>query len=82
MLAETEQTVRQHNFVQRLPEVAAAQVLVLLRQGDVAAAARLAQAHTLPLSQARVFLAQGEPAAALAVLGASAPADGSPGLAG
>ena len=39
MLAETEQSVRQNNFVHRIPEVAAAQVLVLLRQGDVAAAA-------------------------------------------
>ena len=43
MLAETEQSVRQNNFVQRLPEVAAAQVLTLLRQGDVAAAAQLAR---------------------------------------
>jgi LuxR family transcriptional regulator, maltose regulon positive regulatory protein len=56
------------NYVQRLPEVAAAQVLVMLRLGDAAAAERLAQAHTLPLSQARVRLAQGQPAAALAVL--------------
>ncbi len=68
MLAETERTVRRNNYVQRLPDVAAAQVLVLLRQGNVAAAARLAQDHNLPLSQARVFLAQGQPAAALAVL--------------
>ncbi len=68
MLAETEQSVRQKNFVQRMPEVAAAQVLTLLRQGNVAAAAHLAQTHDLPLSQARVFLAQGDPSAALAVL--------------
>ena len=51
-----------------MPEVAAAQVLVLLRQGDPAAAARLAQAHELPLSRARVLLAQGDPSAALAAL--------------
>ena len=68
MLAETEQTVRQKNFVQRIPEVAAAQVLVLLRKGDLAAAAHLAQIHELPLSQARVYLAQGDPTNALAVL--------------
>jgi LuxR family transcriptional regulator, maltose regulon positive regulatory protein len=68
MLAETEQTVRRENYAQRLPEVAAVQVLVMLRLGDAAAAERLAQAHTLPLSQARVRLAQGQPAAALAVL--------------
>ena len=68
MLAETEQSVRQNNFVQRMPEVAAAQVLTLLRQGDLAAAARLAQTHDLPISQARVLLAQGDTSAALAVL--------------
>jgi LuxR family maltose regulon positive regulatory protein len=39
-----------------------------LCQGDVAAAAHVAQAHELPLSQARVHLAQGDPTAALAVL--------------
>ena len=68
MLAETEQTVRKNNFVHRIPEVAAAQVLVLLRQGDLSAAAHLAQTHLLPISQARVHLAQGDPSAALAVL--------------
>ena len=68
LLAETEQTVRQNNFVHRIPEVAAAQVLILLRQGDLSAAAHLAQAHNLPFSQARVLLAQGDPSAALAVL--------------
>ncbi len=68
MLAETEQTVRRNNYVQRLPDVAVVQVLVLLRQGDVAAAARLVQDHKLPLSQARVLLAQRQPAAAFAVL--------------
>ena len=68
LLAEAEQFVRQHNFVYRMPEVAAAQVLTLLRQGNLAAAAHLAQTHELPLSQARVHLAQGDPSAALAVL--------------
>ena len=61
--------MRRHNFVFRMPDVAAAQVLTLLRQGHLAAAAHLAQAHDLPLSQARVHLAQGDPSAALAVLG-------------
>jgi LuxR family transcriptional regulator, maltose regulon positive regulatory protein len=41
----------------------------LLRQGDLVAAAHLAQTHSLPLSQARVHLAQGDTTAALAVLG-------------
>jgi LuxR family maltose regulon positive regulatory protein len=68
MLAETEQSVRHHNFVFRTPEVAAAQVLTLLRQGDLAAAAHLAQTHDLPISRARVFLAQGDTSEALVVL--------------
>jgi LuxR family maltose regulon positive regulatory protein len=68
MLAETEQSVRQNGFVRRMPEVAAAQVLTLLQQGSLAAAAHLAQTHDLPLTRARVHLAQGDPTAALAVL--------------
>ena len=58
LLARVKQTVRQKNFVQRMPEVAAAQVPVLLRQGDLAAAGHLAQTHSLPLGQARVLLAR------------------------
>ncbi len=68
LLAEADQSVRQHNFVQRVPEIAAAQVLTRLRQGDVAAAAQLAQTHDLPVSQARVFLARGDAAKSLALL--------------
>jgi LuxR family maltose regulon positive regulatory protein len=68
ILAQADQSARQRNFVFRIPEVAAAQVVVLLRQGKPAAAATLAQAHELPLSQARVLLAQGDPAAAQAKL--------------
>jgi LuxR family maltose regulon positive regulatory protein len=71
ILEKTDQSVRQRNFVHRIPEVAAAQVLALLRQGRpeaVAVAAHLADTHKLPLSQARVHLAQGNPSAALAVL--------------
>ncbi|HEU0000118.1 MAG TPA: LuxR C-terminal-related transcriptional regulator [Ktedonobacteraceae bacterium] len=68
LLAETSQSARQKNFVYRIPEVAAAQVLTLLRRGNLAAAAHLAQAHDLPISQARVYMAQGDTHAALAVL--------------
>jgi LuxR family maltose regulon positive regulatory protein len=68
ILGEAEQFVRQHNFVHRMPEVAAAQVRLLLHQGDLAAAAQLAEKHDLPISRARVHLAQGDTSAALAVL--------------
>jgi len=61
VLAEAEQSVRQNSFVHRMPEVAAAQVLSLLRQGNLSAAASLHRTHDLPISRARVLLAQGRP---------------------
>ena len=74
ILAKADQSVRQHNFVHRIPELAAAQVRALLRQGplphqgNLAAAAHLAQTYELPISQARVHLAQGDTGEALASL--------------
>jgi LuxR family maltose regulon positive regulatory protein len=68
ILAEADRATRQHDFVLQVPEVAAAQVLAFLRLGDVAAAAHVAQAKELPLSEARVHLAVGDPSGALAVL--------------
>lgn len=68
VVAQADQSVRQYNFVLRIPEVAAVQVLTLLRQGNLTAAAHVAETHQLPLSQARVHLAQRNPSAALAVL--------------
>ncbi len=68
LAAEAYQAARQRNFMYRMPEVAAAHVLMLLHQGQLEAAAQVAQAHELPISQARVQLAQGNPSAALAVL--------------
>jgi LuxR family maltose regulon positive regulatory protein len=68
MLARVSQSARQQNFVYRFPEIASAQVLTLLRQGNLAVAAQLAETHQLPLSQARVSLAQGDTSSALDVL--------------
>lgn len=67
-LEEAETFTRQHNLLFRLPDVAAAQLLTLLRQGDLTAAAHLAEKHDLPISQARVCLAQGDTRGALALL--------------
>lgn len=67
-LGQTAQAARQRNFVLRLPEVAAAQGVLLLRQKHLAAAAQLAHHYDLPMSQARIALAKGNPAAALATL--------------
>ena len=68
ILAKAEAFVRRNNFMFRLPEIVAAQVLTLLRQGNPADAGHLAQTHNLPLSRARVHLAQDDPATALALL--------------
>jgi LuxR family transcriptional regulator, maltose regulon positive regulatory protein len=68
MLAEAENSVRQHNFVHRIPEVAAAQVLVLLGRNNPKAAALLAETHGLPMSRAKVHLFEGNAAEALALL--------------
>src|SRR5262249_44125754 len=67
-LAEAHQRALERKFVYRLPDVVAGQVVVCLHQGNLAEAARLAQTHDNALNRARVCLAQGEPAAALAVL--------------
>ena len=68
ILAKVDQSVRQRNFLHRMPEVASVQVLTLLRQGNVAVAGQLAQTYNIPLSQARVHLARGETSEALPVL--------------
>lgn len=68
ILAKTDESARQHNFIHRMPEIAAARVLTFLRQGNLAQAVQLVQTYRLPLSQARVLLAQGDPSTALAVL--------------
>ncbi len=68
LLAQAEQSARQKNFLPRLTEIGAVQVLVLLRQGQLASAAQLASQYELPLVQARVLVAQDDPSAALALL--------------
>jgi LuxR family maltose regulon positive regulatory protein len=68
ILNEAEVYVLNHNFEFRMPDVAAAQVLALLPQGDLTTAANLAKKYELPFSLARVHLAEGDPNAALAVL--------------
>ncbi len=68
LLGQTWQSVRERRFVHRMPEVAAAQVLTLLHQGNVTAAAGLAETYELPLSQARVHLARRDASAAHATL--------------
>jgi LuxR family maltose regulon positive regulatory protein len=68
VLAQAEQKTRQNSFTFRLPEIAAAQVMIHLRQGTIDAAAQIAQQNTIPLFQARVLIAQKDPSAALKIL--------------
>jgi LuxR family maltose regulon positive regulatory protein len=68
LLTEAEQFVRQHDFMFRMPDVAAAQVLTLLQRDNLAAAHDLTQKYELPISHARVHLAQGDTGEALALL--------------
>lgn len=68
MLAQAEQSAHQRNFPLRLPEIAAVQVLTLIRQGLLTAAVQVARQYELPLSQARVLIAQNDPSSALVVL--------------
>ncbi|MEZ4683220.1 MAG: hypothetical protein R2932_54330 [Caldilineaceae bacterium] len=69
-LTQTITFMRQANFTRHLDEVVATQVLVLLAQDEVAQAAALAESQDLPLSQARVCLAQGDFDRALALIAA------------
>ncbi len=70
ILARAEADARARNFALRLPEIASAQAQLALAQGDIAAAARLAENVKQPLLQARVLLAQGNARAALPILDA------------
>ncbi len=68
ILDETEQFVRQKQFNHWLGEITAVRIQTLLHQGNLAATAQLAESHDLPLSQARIHLAQGDPDAAMTKL--------------
>jgi LuxR family transcriptional regulator, maltose regulon positive regulatory protein len=68
ILAETSQSAHQPLYSHRLPEVIAEQAILLLRQGDLAGAERLAQAHNLSVIQARIHINRGESPAALRLL--------------
>jgi len=70
LLSQAKQFMSQGNFVDRMPDVVDVQVRVLLQEDNLLEAARLADNNALPLSQARVHLAQGYPAKAVALLDA------------
>jgi len=75
------ETALRHGWVQRAAELARWLVVVHLREGRLPAAARLADAHRLVRSRARVALAQGRPAEARTLLEAWLTTPPGPGLA-
>ncbi|MBE9918157.1 LuxR family transcriptional regulator [Paenibacillus donghaensis] len=68
VLARADRSARQQHFLNQIPHIAEVQVLILLHQGDVEEADRLAQQYGLQFSKARVHLAKDHPTAALDVL--------------
>jgi LuxR family maltose regulon positive regulatory protein len=68
LLTQTRQSANHKNFTRWLAEIAAVQVLTLIRQGQLTAAAELSQQYELPMSLARVLLAQRNTSAALVIL--------------
>lgn len=68
LVAEAERAARQQQLDALLPEIAAVQVRLLLDLGDPAGAAQYVDRYDHPASRARVRLANGDAAAALALL--------------
>jgi LuxR family transcriptional regulator, maltose regulon positive regulatory protein len=62
------ESVTQQHLGDKMPEIAATQVLTLLRQGKLPEAAQLAKTYELPVSMARVHLANGDASEALVLL--------------
>ncbi|WP_189009599.1 LuxR C-terminal-related transcriptional regulator [Paenibacillus marchantiophytorum] len=68
LLTKADHLARQHNYGNQMPIIADLQVLVHLQQGNLAAAAHLAEKNGLTISQARVHLAKGNTTLALRLL--------------
>ena len=67
-IAETDQFIQEHHFEHWVGAITAVRIQIFLQQGNLTAAGQLAEKHDLPISQARVKLAQGDPSATLAIL--------------
>ncbi|MCA9885515.1 MAG: LuxR family transcriptional regulator, partial [Anaerolineae bacterium] len=68
VLDEAEAFVRQNNFMFRMPDIAEAQVRVLIHRDHLTPAMELAEAHNLSISQTRIHLAQQNASRALQIL--------------
>lgn len=68
LLSQSEKIARQHGYLNQLPDIITMQVRVALHEDDLEEAAALIDDVDLPLSQARILLAQGEISSALSTL--------------
>ncbi len=67
-ILQAEQTSRLKNYTYRLSDIAYTRARIHLFQGNVDEAAQLVRQNVIPLMQARVLIAQGNPSEALAVV--------------
>ena len=67
-ILQAEQTSHLKNYTYRLPDIAYHRAGIHLFKGNVDEAAQLAQNNVMPLMQARVLIAQGNPSEALALV--------------
>jgi LuxR family maltose regulon positive regulatory protein len=67
-ILQAEQTSRLKNYTYRLPDIAYTRARIQLYQGNMDEAAQLAQNKLMPLMQARVLVAQGNPSEALTLV--------------
>jgi len=65
IVSQAEQTARLKNVRIRLPSLVYSRAWIYLRQGDFNAITQLAQENEMPLMQARVLIARGNPSEAL-----------------
>ncbi len=67
-ILQAEKTSRLKNYTYRLPDITYTRARIQLCHGNVDEAAQLAQNYAMPLMQARVLIAQGNPSEALALV--------------
>ena len=68
ILTEANSVAHQQNMAHKVPEIADLQVLTFLRLGQLESASYLVQTYDIPLSEARVLIAQNKPKAAFQLL--------------
>jgi len=68
ILTRAEQTIHQHHFIKQIPVLTATKIRLHLQEGNIVEAERLLKIHDLPLSKARICLAQDDAPTAIFIL--------------